>query len=197
MLFDVLVVIILAVLVVNQFGLWTKFKNWYNRQVSTQTVISQRNHKVYIFIVLIAVVFALVISFIQSTKEINQTATTLALQQLAFNTEGYSQSALYAQTEVFKNALDFSSLFWLNFFEKTAYFILIPILISIATVFINDEMQKTKSELEENSTPLATEESVEKSESTLVDPVEVDAVEEVTVNDDIDHVEENQKEKTK
>lgn len=191
MLFEVVVVIVLAILVVNQFDLWTRFKDWYNRQVSVDSVVSNRNYKVYIFIVLVAVVFSLVISFIQSSREINLTASTLALQQLAFNAEGISESALHAQREVFKSSLDFSALYWAKFFENTAFFILIPILISMALVFINDEMQRTKKELEKVAEAVEepveesseTVESSEELESELVDPVNVSEVEDVWVEE--------------
>lgn len=182
MFFDIIIVIILAILVVNQFSLWTKFKNWYNRQLPNQTVISHRNHKVYIFIALVTVFFALIISFIQATQEVNQTATTLALQQLTFNTEGYSQAALFAQIEVYKTALGFSSIFWLNFFENLAYFILIPILISIAMVFVNVEMQKTKVELEKET--VVPEQTQEEVEVATADGEEVNAVEDVIIVDE-------------
>lgn len=182
MLFDIIVVIILVVLVVNEFGLRERFVNWYRKQSEGQRIVGQRNYKRYIFIGLVGAVFALVIAYTQTLREVNLTASTLALQHLSFNAEVVSDSALRAQTEVFKSSLDFSGLFWAKFIENTALFILLPILISIANVFMNDEIQHTKEELDK----VIEEDSVvpQAEEDMVVEPVENVVIEEVVVEDE-------------
>lgn len=147
MVFEIVVIVILVILLINQFNLWNRFTVWFNQQSGSEVGENGRNYKGYIFIVLIGAIFAFITAYFQTAREINFAATSLALEQLAMNSEVIAESAMNAQTAAFQNAFDFTSLYWQKFFENATLFILLPVLISLGTVFMQDEMKKTKEEL--------------------------------------------------
>lgn len=147
MTFEVIVIVILIILLVNQFDLWNRFTVWFNQQAESESVVNGRNYKGYIIIALIGAIFAFITAYFQTAREIDFTATTLALEQLTMNNEVIAESAVNAQTVAFQNAFNFSSLYWNQFFENVALFIMLPVLISLGTVFMHDEMKRTKEEL--------------------------------------------------
>lgn len=182
MVFEIVVIVILVILLINQFNLWNRFTVWFNQQSGSEVGENGRNYKGYIFIVLIGAIFAFITAYFQTAREINFAATSLALEQLAMNNEVIAESAMNAQTAAFQNAFDFTSLYWQKFFENVTLFILLPVLISLGTVFMQDEMKKTKEELAQvtigDSKKVEPEPEIEVTETT-------EPTEEPIVNEDI------------
>lgn len=188
MVFEIVVIVILVILLVNQFNLWNRFTVWFNQQSDSEAGESGRNYKGYIFIVLVGAIFAFITAYFQTAREINFAATSLALEQLAMNNEVIAESAMNAQTAAFQNAFDFTSLYWQKFFENATLFILLPVLISLGTVFMQDEMKKTKEELAQvtigDAQKVEPEPEIEVTETT--EPIETtEPTEEPIVNEDI------------
>lgn len=159
MFFEIIVIIVLIILIVSQFGLWEKFKSWYARFSQGETISFKRkprseknaadryNVRSIIFLVLLALIFALFVSYFQTNREITMTANSLAIEQLVIRPEAFTEAALSNQIQIVKNSFDFNSLYWNKFFENLGLFILLPALISAAVVFVQDEMSKTKKKI--------------------------------------------------
>lgn len=155
MLFEILVVIVLLILIVQQFDLLGKFTQWYSRRTSDDSAAQaadshgqSRNFKGIIFIIIVGAAFALIIAYFQTTREILFNSKAIAIEQLLVNSETFTEVALNSQTEIIRNSFDFGILYWNKFFENTAWFILLPILISAAIVFLQDEMKVTKKQMD-------------------------------------------------
>lgn len=151
MLFEALVVIVLVVLLVHQFDLWNKFRNWLDNRTQGDNPLNKSHNlklNAYTLIILVAVLFALIISYFQVRNSIDLQATNLALQSFAVNPEAViSDSALAGQIEFYQESFNFAALYFNKFLENTGLFILLPILISLGTVFMQDEMKRNKEQL--------------------------------------------------
>lgn len=159
MFFEIIVIIVLFILIISQFGLWGKFKNWYTSFSQGETISFKRkarpdkhpaeryNVRSFIFLVLLALIFSLIVAYFQTNREITMTANSIAIEQLVIRPEAFTEAALANQIQVVKNSFDFNALYWNKIFENLALFILLPALISAAVVFVQDEMNKTKKKI--------------------------------------------------
>lgn len=151
MLFETIVVIVLVVLAVHQFDLWNKFQNWLNRRTNGENPLN-KSHNVrlnaYGLIVIVGVVFGLIIAYFQVRNEIDLNATNLALQSIIANPDAvFSDNLLANQVEFYQGSFNFGALYFNQFIENAALYILLPILISLGTVFMQEEMKKNKDQL--------------------------------------------------
>lgn len=151
MLFESIVIIVLIILVVHQFNLWTKFKNWLNHRTDGDSPLN-KSHNVklnaYGLIVIVGVVFGLIIAYFQVRNEVDINATNLALQSIIANPDAvFSDTILANQVEFYQGSFNFGALYFNQFIENAALYILLPILISLGTVFMQEEMKKNKEQL--------------------------------------------------
>lgn len=189
MTFEVIVIVILLILLVKQFDLWNRFTQWFNQQAESDSITDALNYKGYIFIVLVGIIFAFITAYFQTEREIDFTSTTLALEQLSMNGEVLAESAVKAQTEAFRNAFSFSEIYWSQFFENAALFIVLPILISLGTVFMHDEMKKAKKELA--NVTIGRDKQVEVKEDPAEDLIDPIVAEEPSIVEEVELEEEN------
>lgn len=151
MLFEIVVVVVLVILLESQFKIWDRVTSWFDRKTDVSEHIKKpRRLRVNSFgvLVAVAVLFALVISFFQVNGAIQQEATRLAVDVLMRETDVvYSQGALVGQVEFFKESFNFWGMFFNKVIENSLLFILLPILISLSNVFIQDELEKNKEQI--------------------------------------------------